>query len=277
MNGRRAPYAAGMFYPGGKEKLRGLLQQLFESVPERKYDEYIPGIVVPHAGYQYSGYTAAAGFSALRGRQYEQIIILSPSHYDDFSGCSIYPGSAYITPLGDVPIDKDLAELLTESSPEVFFSEQGHRKEHGIEVELPFLQHLFGEFSFVPVVMGSQDETSINALAGAIKQSCNPQKCLLVVSSDLSHFYDSKTADLLDSQTASSIENFDDVGLMNKLQTGLAQACGGGLIVTALRVLKENTAAAEVLHRTNSGETSGDFNSVVGYLTAVLHGKKASL
>lgn len=277
MKGHRPPAVSGMFYPSEKQYLSVLLDKLFSGVESGNEFEYIPGIIVPHAGYRYSGATAATGFSAIKNHRYENVVILSPSHYDAFYGCSIYPGTAYSTPLGLVPINTTLVKRLTSFSSEIMLSELGHRDEHGVEVELPFLQHVWGEFNFVPVVMGSQDEQTIRNLSAALTECCDPEKTLLVVSSDLSHFHHSKKANILDAEVSKSIEDFDDVGLMNKLQSGLAEACGGGLIVSQLRALKHNNLNARVLHRTHSGEISGDNNSVVGYLTAVLYGTKTSL
>ncbi len=259
-----------MFYSGSERKLCSEIANLFAEVPDTtSLNANI--FISPHAGYIYSGLTASHLFARLQREQFKTVIVVSPSHQEYFRGVSVYPGSAYATPLGDVAIDKQKAKLLGEESKFIFFGEQGHRKEHGVEVQLPFLQYALGPFSFVPVVMGAQDEYIIDELAEKLALVMDADTAL-VVSSDLSHYHKKTVADKLDSRVASHLQSFSHAALYDELQRGTCEACGGGGIIAAMRVIekiyKPNTA---ILHRSDSGDVTGDTAQVVGYLSASLN------
>jgi AmmeMemoRadiSam system protein B len=261
-----------MFYPSDKFKLTAMVKKLTDAAHSEERGGHIYGLVAPHAGYMYSGYTAARAFSLVKDRHYKHIIILSPSHYEAFNGCSVCEASAFETPLGTMTVDRELASELMKYSDRIFFSKRGHEREHGIETELPFLQYIWGDVSFVPVVMGSQNEETISALAAALSVAALNKDTLIITSTDLSHFYRQKQADRLDAEVANEINAMNPAELEVKFRTGVAEACGAGLLLSQMKAYTNITELkGEVLYRTDSSEASGDTESVVGYLSAVFY------
>ncbi|QOJ28101.1 MAG: AmmeMemoRadiSam system protein B [Ignavibacteriales bacterium] len=272
MNDVRTSAVAGMFYPSDPFKLRSMVRKLMESAAQVHSEDHMYGIAVPHAGYMYSGYTAACSFASVMERNYKHIIILSPSHYELFEGCSVCEADVFETPLGLMPVDRELAEELMKHTDRIFFSKRGHGREHGIEVELPFIQYIWGDVSIVPLVMGSQDDGCISALAEGLRAAALRKDILIITSTDLSHFYKKKQADRLDAEVEREINAMNPGELDMKFKTGTAEACGGGLLLSHMKALKHIPGIkGKVLYRTDSSESSGDTDSVVGYLSAVFY------
>ncbi|MDQ7816655.1 MAG: AmmeMemoRadiSam system protein B [Melioribacteraceae bacterium] len=271
MKGIREPAVAGMFYPATSPKLKEQINQLLNEAVQLEQYSNVAGIVSPHAGYLYSGKTAAYGFNSLLKRDYETVIIISPSHREYFRGISIYDGEAYRTPLGDVPVNKEMIEKITTDSKIIFKGIQGHRAEHAVEVQIPFLQMILKDFSIVPIVLGDQSRNFVFELADKLALVID-DKTLIIASSDLSHFYSRSMADKLDSVVESDINNNDYEKLQSDLETGRCEACGGGAIVAMMRTANlTNKKNARVLSRTDSGDVTGDHSEVVGYLSAVIY------
>ncbi len=271
MNKIRKAAVAGMFYPENKDELKSMLATLLDSARIDETFENICGIVSPHAGYVYSGFSAAHAYNAIRNSEFETAVILSPSHREYFQGLSIYSGDAYETPLGLVEIDTDLRRRLVNSNPVFFEGIQGHGPEHAVEVQLPFLQMIKSEFKIVPIVIGDQQKQFLDSLTEGLNR-INDKKVTIIVSSDLSHFYSRQEANKLDSIVESHLLNMDYDGLRNDLESQRCEACGGGGIVSLLKLAGLNGFKnVKVLSRTDSGEASGDFSSVVGYLSAVIY------
>jgi len=229
------------------------------------------GIVSPHAGYMYSGFTAAHGYRALKGKKFDAVIVVGPSHQEYFDGISVYPGTSYRTPLGEVPIHQDVRTQLVRHGKPLSLSVAGHRTEHSVEVQVPFLQRVFGSFSFVPVVMGDQSPELCTALADAIVSAAAGRNILLVASSDLSHYHPYEEAVALDRRVIDLVETFEPHRLMESLEHHHLEACGGGPIVAVMLAAKQLGAnTARVVHYCNSGDVTGDKGAVVGYLSAIL-------
>lgn len=265
----RKPAVAGMFYPSDKSELQDQINLLLDITKSEDDINNILGIVAPHAGYIYSGKTAAYAFNTISNKTYETVIIISPSHREYFPGISIYEGDAYQTPLGLVEIDKEVREKLI--SDKIFAGIQGHRNEHAIEVEIPFLQSVLNDFKLVPVVMGDQNNIYIDELSKRLSEIIT-EKTLIVASSDLSHFYSRKEAHELDSRVQKRIEDFDYDGLKNDLEMKNSEACGGGCIVSLMKSAAQNNFnKSKVLSYSDSGDITGDTLEVVGYLSAVFH------
>jgi AmmeMemoRadiSam system protein B len=272
MNNIRRPAVAGLFYPSDSAKLRGEIQNMLSAVELKQTVSNIFGIVSPHAGYIYSGLTAAYGFNLLKNKNYNKVIIVSPSHREYFAGSSIFNGDAYETPLGVVEIDKELAQKIIEGSKTVFFGLEGHRQEHAIEVQIPFLQTVLTNFKIVPIVMGDQVEIFVDDLANQIAKAADATT-LIVASSDLSHFYPKKKAYELDSIVAKHISDFDYEKLQKDLNNRRCEACGGGPIVVLMKAAGLlNKTKSLLLNRSDSGDVSGDNSEVVGYLSAAVYG-----
>jgi AmmeMemoRadiSam system protein B len=267
----RHPVVAGMFYPAQKEKLRSDIEEMFSGTESNPIDGEIYGLVVPHAGYVYSGYVAAEAFHQLAHRQFETVAVIAPSHRDYFRGVSVYAGD-YVTPLGDVRVDRLRAEKLMKSGTLIKATELGHREEHALEVQLPFLQSILDDFKILPLVMGTQDWESCYELGNSLGQILKDSKSLVVASSDLSHFYSVDKAHRLDHIVAEDIEQFEESKLFDDIQHRQCEACGAGPIVAAMIATKLMGAKkARVLSYHTSGEVSGDYNEVVGYLSGVFY------
>lgn len=270
MKENRPPYFAGYFYPEKPGVLQAQIQKMLNTATHDFNFPNLHTIIAPHAGYTYSGLTAAYAYNAVNGKKYSTVIILSPSHHEYFPGISIYDGDAYETPLGLVPVNQDVSELLVKSSKRIYRGKEGHREEHAIEVQLPFLQTVLNDFTIVPIVMGDQNETYVETLAESLVSVLNDET-LIVVSSDLSHYHSQKKADIMDAKIAEYIEALDYNGLMRDLNSGKSEACGGGLILSVLKAIEQKQNKAKVIHRTTSGEVSLDYQQVVGYLSAAIY------
>lgn len=271
MNTVRPPAVAGMFYPEKHKALEKVIGDFYSRVSLHQPLDTVKGLVVPHAGYVYSGQTAAYGFKSLNTANIKTVVVLSPSHHEYFPGICVYNGEGYETPLGVVPVNKEKAERLAEERKSIFMGKSGHQEEHAIEVTLPFLQALLPQFDFVPVVMGDQSEKYIDALAGVLPEIID-DKTVIVASSDLSHYYNKQIAKMLDDRVASAIDAYDFQTLQSDLQSGACQACGGGLIVSMMKALgTSKNRKMNVLRRSDSGDVSGDNRQVVGYLSAAIH------
>lgn len=267
---------AGMFYPGSAGELTKTLAELFSRAKKIP----LPGrplmLVAPHAGYAYSGLTAAYAYKQLSGHDYDTVVIISPSHTVFFQGASVFDGDAYETPLGPVPIDKELSQKIASINPSVFLSTKGHsgggnRGEHALEVHLPFLQHILGKFKLVAIVMGEQEESNNRALGEVLASALSETNSLIVASTDLSHFYSAKEAERLDSAVRDAIESFNPDKVIRTLASGKGEACGGGPVAAAMIAAKRlGGEEIKITHYSNSGDTTGDYSEVVGYLSAVV-------
>ena len=272
MENIREPQVAGYFYPADPLQLKNEIKMLLDITKPVKEYENIFGIVSPHAGYTYSGKTAAHVYNLLKGKNYKRVVVISPSHSEYFPGSSVYGGDAYATPLGVIEIDKEFADKLVEDSKTIFKGIEGHRKEHALEVQLPFLQMVLNDFKIVPVVMGDQGKVFVDELAGKLAQLAD-EETLIVASSDMSHFHSREQAEKLDSVVEKRISTFDYKDLQKDLETHKTEACGGGPIVALMEAADlKNKRHAEVVARSDSGNVTGDATEVVGYLSAVVYG-----
>lgn len=267
----RHQQVAGYFYPAEKDKLSSDIALLLKVVKPEKSFNKIFGIVSPHAGYIYSGRTAAYVYNLIKDKNYKTVIIISPSHSEYFPGISVYEGDAYETPLGLVEIDNEMADRLCEDNKIIFRGIQGHRREHALEVQIPFLQSVLKDFKLVPIVMGDQSKRFVDELALQISKVAD-DSTLVVASSDMSHFYNASEADRLDSIVEKRINDFDFEGLHNDLEAHECEACGGGPIVALMKAASlKDINHSKVIHRSNSGDVTGDRSEVVGYLSAVVY------
>ncbi|MCX6139138.1 MAG: AmmeMemoRadiSam system protein B [Ignavibacteriales bacterium] len=267
----RQPAVAGMFYAGDANQLTSDIEETFQGLEGRRIGGPLIALVVPHAGYMYSGRTAAYAYRLLVERSFDTIVLVGPSHQDYFGGVSVYPGEAYRTPLGDVPLDTALRDSLVECSPLIRSIQEGHRQEHSLEVQIPFLQIVSPKSSILPLVMGDQREETCLELGRALSRCVAGKKILLVASSDLSHFYPSHLAKRKDTETMSAIAAMDEEELLAKLDNGRVEACGGGPIAAVIGASKLlGAAGCTILHSCNSGDITGDRNRVVGYCSAAI-------
>ena len=268
----RPPQVAGYFYPSNPDKLRKDIKLFLDVTKSKEEINNIFGIVSPHAGYVYSGKTAAHAYNLLLGKKYKRVVIISPSHSEYFPGISIFEGDAYETPLGMLKVDKEFSEKLETVDGIIYKGFEGHRREHALEVQLPFLQSVLEEFKIIPVVMGDQSRRNIDVLAKKLAEVADDETSI-IASSDMSHFYSKSQADRLDSVVEKRVREFDFDSLQNDLTDRNCEACGGGPIVVLMKAAKlKNIQHSMVLHRSDSSDVTGDEKEVVGYLSAVFYG-----
>ena len=268
----RKSVIAGSWYPGNPSVLRDDIGLYLQRVPDRQIPGEVIGLIVPHAGYMYSGQVAAYAYKLVHDNKYDVVILIGPSHRVAFRGVSVYSQGGYETPLGVVPVDELLAAEMMNATDIIVDYPPAHQREHSLEIQLPFLQVVLGEFSFIPLVMGEQSRAVCRKLASAIHQVSRDRRVLLVASTDLSHFYEDKRARLIDAVVLDSIRKNDADGLMKSLDEEKAEACGGGPMVAMM--LAANLLGAghsELLQYANSGDITGDKSSVVGYASAVIY------
>lgn len=267
----RRPAVAGMFYPGEKSKLQSDLSKMFAGVTSEKINKKIVGIIAPHAGYMYSGYVAAEAYHQLVGLSYDTVVVISPSHRDYFNGVSVYTGD-YVTPLNSIPVDLKICDRLLEYAPLIKATELGHRDEHALEVQLPFLQSVLMNFKLVPLVMGTQDRETCFGLGNVLGKVLKDTNSLIIASSDLSHFYSNDAARRLDGIVVRDVEHFDENKLFDDIRQKKCEACGAGPIISAIVATKHmGASSAKVLSYHTSGEVSGDYDEVVGYLSGIFY------
>ena len=282
MEKARKPAVAGQFYPSDPIELSRELAGYFKNAKKESIPGKILALISPHAGYMYSGQVAAYAYKLLEGLSYQTVVVISPSHVAYFPGASVYNGGAYQTPLGAISVDTALAGEISRVTKRVFLSDQGHafvgqRGEHAIEVQLPFLQLVLGNFKLVPIIIGDQDWATCQALAEALSKSLKGKDVLMVASSDLSHYHPYDQAEKLDSVVIKHVNAFDPEGLFSDLGSGLCEACGGSPITTVMLAAKSLGAdKARAVKYANSGDVTGDKSAVVGYMAAVVYDSKSA-
>jgi len=262
----RPPAVASMFYPGGAAELRNAVQNYLsnagteEDVPKLKKGETaeLRTLIVPHAGYIYSGKIAASAYRLLEQNQnrFKRVLLLGPAHRVWLEGAAFPEADAFQTPLGEIALDKELIEKILAEFSWISVSDKAHAEEHCLEVQLPFLQETLGEFKLLPLVVG---DTKTELLAALIQQFSEDTETLIVISTDLSHFHDYQTAREIDARTANAIELLEQ----NRIST--EDACGANPLRGALLAASQNQWNVHRLGLCNSGDTAGDRGRVVGY------------
>ena len=272
----RKTYAAGRFYSDNPATLRIQLQQFFSNAIPRKKEQTPLAIVVPHAGYVFSGQVAASGYNQIDPDQkFERIFLIGSSHVASFQGASVYCVGNYETPLGTVPVDLELAKKLVSENKLLTFQPDADANEHSLEVQLPFLQyHLKNNFKIVPVIIGSSTVETARKLAEIFKPFLN-DKNLFVISSDFSHYPTYQDAQKADQLTAKTIAANKVSGLIEALATNekknypglVTSLCGWSSVLTLLNITEKMPGIkTELIQYQNSGDSSsGEKNRVVGY------------
>ena len=272
----RYPAVAGEFYPAEPSQLREEVTKLLDTDGSETLSGNVIGLLSPHAGYCYSAAIAAAGYRQLRGQQFDNVVAIAPSHYEYFEGCTLFPGD-YQTPLGIVPTNRELAAAFMAASPAIRESQQGHRQEHSLEVQLPFLQIVLGNFQLVPLVVGCQTFELAEDLAAAIsavllKPPFNQQQTLLVSSSDLSHYYPVAIARQMDGILLRDLEAFEVERLHQDLAATKCQACGWATLISTMLIAQNLGAnSCRVVAYGTSGERKHHNEQVVGYAAGVFY------
>lgn len=256
MNSTRPPAVAGSFYPAEARQLRTLVQSLLREVPDVS-GRCPKAVIVPHAGYIYSGAIAARAYARLAGGRgiIHRVVLLGPAHRVGFHGLALSGDDYFATPLGTVPLDRSvIATLLT--MPGVQVLDKAHALEHSLEVQLPFLQEVLDDFSLVPIVVG---DAPAEVVAAVIEQLWGGDETLVVISSDLSHYQAYAAAKKQDAATSQAIESLHPEAI------SYHDACGRLPIKGLLLVAKRLGLTVTPYDLRNSGDTAGDRDRVVGY------------
>ena len=259
MSRMRAPAVAGQFYPDDPIKLRLAINEYISQAKQRDKadptDSRPKAIIGPHAGYIYSGPIAGSGYAHLANlkSQPSRVVLVGPSHWARVAGLATSSARAFVTPLGNVPVDVKAIEKILEL-PQVVVQDDAHIREHCLEVHLPFLQTSFGDFELVPLVVGN---ASASEVAEVLRSLWGGPETIVVISSDLSHYHTYDTAVMLDKITSQAIEE------LRLLKEG--QACGLKAINGLLFFAKQVALRAETVDLRNSGDTAGPKDRVVGY------------
>jgi len=281
----RQPFAAGKFYPGDKDTLEIILSQLFARCKKSPGNWNVRAIISPHAGYQFSGGVAASAFSAIpKDAVYKNIFIIGSSHVMYFNGASVYNCGDYITPLGKVPVNKEIANKLINDNKVFKFPMSAHIQEHSIENQLPFIQYYFKVIpTIVPVIIGTDDENTVKKVAEALRPWFTPEN-LFVISSDFSHYPSYKDANENDKLTALSIISGDPKTFLKTLSDNSAKQipglvtsmCGWTSGLTLLYLAEgDHNLEIKLIDYANSGDSKVSGKAeVVGYNALVMIDKK---
>jgi AmmeMemoRadiSam system protein B len=275
----RPAAVAGTWYPGTAGALARDVDGYAAAVdadvlPRGRLD----AVIAPHAGLMYSGPVGAYAYrAAAAGGPYEAAVLVGPSHFVGFEGVALYPDGAFETPLGLASIDEALGRELLEASPSVQPMPAVHRREHSLEMQLPFIRRLLPDLKIVPLLMGHQTSATIHALAAALEAIAPGRRILLVASTDLSHYFDAATAETLDRRVIAAVSAFDPAQLLELFEgfpegeRGRFVACGGGPMIAVMTAARARGAShGRVLSYMHSGQISGDNTGVVGYLAAAM-------
>jgi AmmeMemoRadiSam system protein B len=272
----RKAAVAGTWYPGTAALIAAEVESYLGAVTAPPPPGRLVGLISPHAGLRYSGPVAAYGYSLLRGREDLTVVLVGPSHYFAFEGVAVWARGIFETPLGQVPVDEELAAALLETGGPLMDAPRPHGEEHSLEMQLPFLQHLVKGLRIVPLLMGRQEREDVTGLAEGLARALEGRPdVLLLASSDLSHYHPASVATRLDAMVVGDVEGFDSEGLMDRLEGRHEHACGGGAIVAVMQAARRLGAdRAVVLRYANSGDAGEhDKTRVVGYLSAALCGR----
>lgn len=278
----RKPAVAGMFYPDDSEELVKTIEDCFlhsfgpgkiPDIESFEGNDYPVNVMVPHAGFQYSGTIAAHSYCELAKNGFPEVfIIIGPNHTGLGSEVSVFNKGEWITPLGNIQVGEEFADTLISFSDFASADFAAHMREHSIEVQLPFLQYFSNDFKIVPVVLGSQTISAANDLAAAILKAGEKlgKSYCVIASSDLSHFNTQERANKVDGFVLEDTENMDEFKLLEEIIQYNITMCGYGPVMTTMILSKmcgKNTS--EILAYKTSGDISGDLSSVVGYASGI--------
>ncbi|MCW8331193.1 AmmeMemoRadiSam system protein B [Photobacterium sp. SDRW27] len=255
----RNPAVAGSFYDKSPESLKCQLDSWLGSEP--KIEDYIRALIVPHAGYIYSGKVAAQAFRYLKSQadRIHKVILIGPSHRFYFTGCALPSADFFSTPLGKIPIDTESIDKF-KNIDDIEVSDQVHAFEHCLEVQLPFLQTCLDQFTLLPILTSNVSPVTVANLIDSLWQDENT---LLVISSDLSHYHPYTEAQKIDRNTCTLIESYEP-------SLSPEQACGSTGINTLLLLAKQRGYQLKRVELKNSGDTAGDKERVVGYVSYLI-------
>jgi AmmeMemoRadiSam system protein B len=259
----RRTAVAGTFYPASAAALKNDLSRYVPDIPDKRD---VKGLLAPHAGYIYSGAVAGETYAGIRIPR--RVIILCPNHSGLGAALAVMDEGAWETPLGDIPLDEEVAHQLKERYADVKFDSLAHSREHSLEVHLPFLQYLRPDVTFVPICLGTSRLTLLLALGDALADvvAASDEPILLVASSDMSHFEPDEISRKKDSLAIAEMKKLDPEGLHRVVNTESISMCGYAPAVAVMQACRRLGATrGDLVRYATSGDVSGDYSSVVGY------------
>ena len=268
----RKPAVAGMFYPSQKKEIEKMLNGFFKSVnADEKFSRLkanlklknIHGIIVPHAGWIYSGGVAAHAYELVRKANIKRVILLGPNHTVYIDRAVLDENEFWETPMGTVKLLKEKTQGLLKEKYLFIQTSGPHEREHDLEVQVPFLQYLFKEFDILSIIIGDMSMKELERVADCLLENYNGEETLFVISTDLSHYQPQETAEKLDRNTIKIIETID-VEKADKMD-----ACGRNPLIIAMFLCKKLGVTPVTLKYATSGDVSGDYSGVVGYVSMV--------
>lgn len=264
---------AGQWYPADPARLAASVDEYINAARLPSLDGELVGIMAPHAGHRYSGPVAGYAFAALRSLKPSLVVVLSPMHYWTEYPLLTTAHHAYATPLGSIPVDRQMVKALHACLVESLgygLTPIKNDPEHSLEIELPFLQRVLPyEFHLAPVMVRDVSPRVVKALGDCLAKVLQGQNAILVASTDLSHFYPQEVAAVLDAEMLRQVEAFDPAGVLRVEEEGKGFACGRGALAAAMWAAKGLGAdTARILHYATSGNVTGDYSQVVGYAAA---------
>jgi MEMO1 family protein len=260
----RKPAVAGRFYPADATVLRTTIERHLAAAPVEPAPTAVAAVISPHAGYPYSGLTAAHAFKRLLGKAPTRVVVLGCSHQFHFEGISLFDHGGYETPLGVVPVDEELTEYLADCFGNV--CPEAHYGEHALEVQVPFLQAVLqGEFQLVPVLFGGPPN-EMQRTMGTELAKCLGEDDLVIASTDLSHFLCEKDANKIDRYSLEQVLTQDEENLCDGVADERCSLCGASAVVAAMAYANAAKATQwQLLDYRTSAWASGDTSRVVGY------------
>jgi AmmeMemoRadiSam system protein B len=270
----RRPAVAGSFYPDDPDQLRKVIDGCYVHPlgpgalpPAKEKRGGIMACVCPHAGYEYSGPVAAHSYLWLSAmRKPELVVIVAPNHYGLGSGVSTFREGAWETPLGRVPVDSEAAAEIVKLTGLVDFDPESHRREHSLEVQLPFLQQVYGTFNLLPISLSFQDIETAREIGRGLSKMLVGRDAILIASSDLTHYEPADVAREKDMALLETVQDLDIEAFYDVLEKKSVTACGFGAIATVMEASRLlGFKKGELLKYANSGDTTGDNGAVVGY------------
>jgi len=263
----REPFFSGQFYPSDPERLKNSVSDFLAKASPVTENGRLIALISPHAGYVYSGEIAAYSSKLLKRERVNTVILVGPSHRFPLKGASVWPSGFYRTPLGKVKINERIAARISQSSRCIKFEPQAHLHEHSLEVQIPFLQTVLGDFSIVPILLNNLAQEEINEIADEIAQILRDTGVVMLASTDLSHYHPYSEAKEIDAKTLDIIKTGDSKRFMEMVKKRDAELCGAMGVVLLLETVKKvhHLPRITLLKYANSGDTAGTKDNVVGY------------
>ena len=266
----RQPMHAGTFYPRFAEQIKRQVKTWLENAEQPNYHERTLGLILPHAGYMYSGACATAGLNSISNELIDTFIILHPSHQGSHFDFSFSPYTEYVNPLGTLHLDKSLYDILSPAGDQEIAISY-HQNEHSMEIQLPLINYFFPQATILPVMIGNQIPAVAKRLAELIYEAVfkSSRRIVILCSTDLSHYHNASKAEGLDSVLLDSVKALDPEALWQDMLHNRCEACGVGGILSLLNFSQHYSSAhARIVQYTHSGKVSGNNSQVVGYLAA---------